>query len=193
MSTFELFNISTWPQWATIGIQAFGWLGSTLVVVSLAQKRVMWFRWMNLIGSTIGTIFSTITGSWPFVAMNAAIVLINAYWIRKLSSTAHDNTTYKVIDVAPDDAYLAHVLRDNAEDIAAHAPGFAEAFKTAPATSAFIVARGEETVGVVVVGPSDRGPAVGTLLLDWVTKKYRNFTPGEIGRASCRERVFQPV
>jgi hypothetical protein len=172
--------MSTWPTLAIVGIQTFGWIGSTLVVLSLAQKRVMLFRWMNLAGSLIGTIFSIVTGSWPFVAMNAAIVIINAYWIRKLSNTAHDNTTYQVIDVAPDDAYLQHVLRVNGTDISQYAPGFQTAYAQGKASSAFMVVRDNETVGAVILGPAPGEDAsTGLLLLDWVTPKYRDFTPGE--------------
>ena len=36
----------------------FGWLGPILVVVSLAVPNVMWFRVLNLIGSTIAAMTS---------------------------------------------------------------------------------------------------------------------------------------
>jgi hypothetical protein len=39
------------------------------------------------------------------------------------------------------------------------------------------VVRGDETVGVVLV--SDLGDGVGHVDLDWVTPRFRDFTPGE--------------
>ena len=43
--------------------------------------------------------------------------------------------------------------------------------------SAFLVQRGDETVGVVEV--RDAGDGTGVVELDWVTKRFRDFTPGE--------------
>ncbi|WP_046529844.1 MULTISPECIES: hypothetical protein [Cellulomonas] len=42
---------------------------------------------------------------------------------------------------------------------------------------AFLVVRGDETVGVVLV--RDDGDGTGVVALDWVTPRFRDFTPGE--------------
>ena len=63
----------------------FGWLGPILVVVSLAVPNVMWFRVLNLIGSTIAAMTSVIDSNWPFVFMNGSIALINVFWIWKIT------------------------------------------------------------------------------------------------------------
>jgi hypothetical protein len=43
--------------------------------------------------------------------------------------------------------------------------------------SAFLVLRGDETVGMVLV--RDVGAGVGEVELDYVTQRFRDFTPGE--------------
>ncbi|GAB2474543.1 YgjV family protein [Xylanimonas ulmi] len=158
-------------------LEAIGWLGSILVVLSLTQARVLRFRWLNLTGSVIATVYNAVVGIWPFVAMNAAIALINVYWLWRLHRTRHDAATYEVVEVAPDDAYLLHVLRTHAEDIAHFAPAFAAVPGDGERRSAFLVQRGDETVGVVEVG--DAGNGTGVVLLDWVSRRFRDFTPGE--------------
>ena len=105
-------------------LEIAGWVGSALVVLSLTQARVFRFRWLNLTGSLIATTYNAILGIWPFFAMNAAISLINIYWLRRLTRERHDAAVYEVVEVAPDDAYLLHVLRTHAADIAGFAPGF---------------------------------------------------------------------
>jgi hypothetical protein len=158
-------------------LEAFGWLGSALVVFSLTQARVLRFRWINLVGSVIATAYNAIIGIWPFVAMNGAIALINVYWLWRLQRTRHDAATYEVVEVAPDDAYLMHVLRAHAADIAEQAPEFAPTPADGDHRSAFLVLRGDETVGVVELG--DAGGGTGVVLLDWVSERFRDFTPGE--------------
>ncbi|RPF19511.1 hypothetical protein [Myceligenerans xiligouense] len=154
-----------------------GWAGSALVVWSLTQARVLRFRWLNLTGSTLATAYNAILGIWPFVAMNGVIVLINIYWLIRLNRERHDGSTYTVVEVAPDDAYLLHVLRVHADDIAQHAPRFRAEPGDGESRHAFLVQRGDETVGVVEV--LDVGDGVGAVLLDWVSLRFRDFTPGE--------------
>ncbi|MDR0481549.1 MAG: hypothetical protein LBH13_00055 [Cellulomonadaceae bacterium] len=165
------------PPWLW---QALGWLGSILVVVSLMQSRVMWLRFLNMSGSVIGTVWNAVEGIWPFMAMNAAIVLINVYWLIRMQREATDGKTYQVVDVSPDDAFLDYFATANAADIMDKAPRFTQARKDKELRHAFFVMNGAEVVGVVAVGhdPSD-APATANLLLDWVSTKYRDYTPGQ--------------
>ncbi|MFD2024865.1 hypothetical protein [Promicromonospora aerolata] len=158
-------------------LEIAGWAGSALIVLSLTQARVLRFRWLNLTGSLVATAYNAILGIWPFVAMNAAISLINVYWLRRLDRERHDAAVYEVVEVAPDDAYLLHVLRTHAADIATFAPRFEPVPAPEEQRCAFLVQRGDETVGVVEV--RDAGDGVGVVALDWVTRRFRDFTPGE--------------
>ena len=155
--------------------QVIGWVGSGLVVLSLMQARVLRFRWMNLAGAVVATVYNAVFAIWPFAAMNGAIAVIDVYWLWRLQRERHDSAVYEVVEVAPDDAYLQHVMNVHAADI--------DRFRSpAPAGGvggrfAFLVVRGDEAVGVVLV--SAVGEGVGYVELDWVTPRFRDFTPGE--------------
>lgn len=164
-----------------------GWISSILVVLSLMQARVLRFRWMNLVGASMATVVNALLGIWPFAAMNGVIAVIDVYWIWRLTRERHDEAVYEVVEVGVDDAYLRYQLRVHDEDIAATHPGFSMAEVSAPSTgapssagaerSAFLVLRGDETVGMVLV--RDAGAGVGEVELDYVTQRFRDFTPGE--------------
>lgn len=154
--------------------EVVGWVGSALVVLSLTQARVLRFRWINLAGAVVATVYNAVFEIWPFVAMNGAIAVIDVYWLWRLLRERHDEAVYAVVEVAPDDAYLRHVLKVHAEDIARFR---ARSATPADERLAFLVTRGDETVGVVLV--SDLGDGVGRVELDWVTPRFRDFTPGE--------------
>lgn len=156
--------------------EVFGWIGSVLIVVSLMQARMLVFRWMNLIGSAIATAYNLIFGIWPYVAMNVAIVVINAYWLTRLYREAKDPDVYKVIPVPSDGPYLRHLLSVHADDVAHFAPAFTvEPGDGAPRHS-FLIVRGDEAVGVVAV--REEGDGVGRVELDWVKPRFRDFSPG---------------
>ncbi|WP_273652647.1 hypothetical protein [Cellulomonas fimi] len=154
-------------------LEVVGWLGSVLVVVSLMQARVLRFRVLNLVGAVLATGYNAVVGIWAFAVMNGAIAIIDVYWLWRLLRERHDDRAYTVVDVGAGDAYLRHFLAVHAEEIGRFQPGFA----LAGDASGFLVARGDEVVGVVVV--RDVGHGVGVVDLDWVTTRFRDFTPGE--------------
>lgn len=157
-------------------LEIIGWVGSILVVWSLTQARVLRFRWMNFAGSVVATAYNAIVGIWPFAAMNGVIAVIDAYWLVRLYREAHDAAVYEVVEVGPEDGYLQHVLAAHAADIAAFAPGF-RASDPGADRSAFLVLRGDEAVGAVVARDAGGGEAL--VELDWVSPRFRDFTPGE--------------
>jgi hypothetical protein len=158
-----------------VWVQALGWAGSALLVFSLLQARVLRFRVLNLIACAILVAFNAILHIWPMVAMNVVLSAINLWFIRKLVAERSDETAYEVLEVGADDTYLRHFLRVHASDIARYFPNFEEAADGD--RTAYLVQRGNETVGVVVV--RDAGSGVAQVELDYVTPRFRDFSPGE--------------
>ena len=157
-------------------VQALGWAGSALLVFSILQARVLRFRVLNLLACLILVVFNAILQIWPMVAMNVVLSAINVWFIRRLLSDRTDERAYEVLEVAADDTYLRHFLRVHATDIARFFPRFGEAAPGGDRT-AYLVQKGNETVGVVVV--RDAGDAVAQVDLDYVTPRFRDFSPGE--------------
>lgn len=174
-------------------LDALGWAGSALLVYSLLQARVLRFRALNLVASVILTIFNALLGIWPMVALNVTLAVINVWFIVSLTRHRHDDASYDVLEVGADDAYLRHVLHVHDKDIRTFFPE-AALDATADDRAAFLVQRGDETVGVVIL--RDLGGGVAQVELDYVTPRFRDFTPGEcVYRRSTlfRDRGFSTV
>ena len=170
-----------------------GWLGSALLIYSVMQARVLRFRVLNLAASAILAGFNGVLGIWPMVAMNIVLCGINLWHIRALVTTRHDEAAYEVLEVGPQDEYLRHVLRVHEADILRYQPDFLWDGAAAGA-AAFLVTRGDETVGVVLV--RDAGAGTAQVVLDYVTPRFRDFSPGEfVWRRShlLRDRGFSRV
>ena len=156
-------------------LDVVGWGGSALLVFSLLQARVLRFRTLNTIGCLILIVFNAVLGVWPMVGMNVVLAAINVWFIAKLLGERHDQAVFDVLGVGVHDDYLAHVLRGHRDDILRYQPDFD--WDPDPARDlAFIVARGDETVGVVILR---RDGDVARIRLDYVTPRFRDFTPGE--------------
>lgn len=156
-------------------LDVIGWCGSALLVYSVMQARVLRFRVLNLGACIVLAGFNAALGIWPMVAMNVALVGINLWHIRNLVGTRHDEESYAVLEVGGQDAYLRHVLRVHEADILRHQPDLVWN-GTEDGHLAFILQRGDETVGVVLV--RSHGD-VAEVLLDYVTPRFRDFSPGQ--------------
>ena len=157
-------------------LDALGWAGSALLIFSLMQARVLRFRVLNLVACVILVVFNALLEIWPMVAMNVVLSAINLWFIRKLVSERHDDRAFSVLEVGPSDEYLRHVLRIHQADMLAHQPDLLWDGE-APGRHAYLVLHGDETVGVVLAREESGG--VLQIELDWVTPRYRDFSPGE--------------
>jgi hypothetical protein len=159
-----------------VALQALGWIGSAILIVSLLQSRVLRLRQLNLLASILLLTFNALIGVWPMVAMNLAIAVINVWHLVRLVRSRHDPATYAVVEVVAEDRYLAHMLDHHAADIARFNPGFAWQADRSGAM-AFLVLHEGETAGFVLA--HDAGDGVAEIALDYVAPRFRDFTPGE--------------
>jgi hypothetical protein len=171
-------------------LDLFGWAGSALLIVSLLQTRVLRFRLLNVAASVSLVIFNALVGVWPMVGMNLATTAINLWFIVRLLRERHDEAAFDVLQVGPRDAYFQQFLTVHADDIARFYPRWR---RTETDDLAFQVQKGDETVGIVLIRPEGD---VAQVVLDYVTPRYRDFSPGEFvwRRAPrLRERGFRRV
>ena len=178
-------------EWLSdIWLDLLGWLGSALLVVSLLQTRVLRFRILNLAACLSLVLFNALIEVWPMVAMNIATSTINVFFLTRLLRDRHDENAFHVLQVEPRDAYFQHFLVVHAADIEKFHPAF---HGTEPDDLAFQVEKGDETVGVVLIR---REGDIAQVQLDYVTPRFRDFSPGEfVWRRTprLRERGFRKV
>ncbi|GAA3618338.1 hypothetical protein GCM10022199_23500 [Marihabitans asiaticum] len=156
-------------------LEVIGWLGSAVLVVSLLQTNLHRLRWINLVGCLVLIGYNAAVGVWPMVGLNVVLAVINVVRLAQGARDRHDARKYEVLEVPGDDAYLRHVLRVHEADIRRFNPGFVhDPFAD---QDAYLVLTGDETVGVTIV--ADEGEGVGQVLLDYVTPRYRDRSPGE--------------
>lgn len=176
------------PWWEIVG-----WTGSAILVWSLLQTAILRLRLVNLVGSLVLIAYNLAARVWPMVGLNVVLAAINLVQLRVLLRSRHDATAYEVVEVGIDDQYLAHLLHVHRADIARFNPTF-QWPAAGPDHAAFVVLRADETVGVLLIRALPGG--VAQVVLDYVTPKFRDFTPGEFlfrGSAVLAERGFTRV
>jgi hypothetical protein len=173
-------------------LEALGWAGSAVLVWSLLQTQLRRLRLINLVGCALLIVYNVANQVWPMVGLNVVLAAINITYLVQMSRESHDAAAYEVLEVAGDDTYLRHVLRVHEADIREFNPGFVhDPFAGDPS---YLVLKGDETVGAVILRESGSGTA--QLLLDWVTPRYRDHSPGEFvfgPEGPFRRRGFRRV
>ena len=176
-------------------VDALGWFGSALLVFSLLQARILRLRVLNTVACLILVVFNAVIEVWPMVAMNIVLAAINVFFITRMLRERGDEHAYVVLPVRPDDTYLHHFLAVHRKDINRHFPLYSAG--AADGRSAYLVQHGDETAGVLVV--RDEGNGTAQVEIDYVTPRFRDFTPGEyvfrrsgLFRAQGFRRVLTP-
>ena len=101
-------------------IEAFGYLGSLLVLVSMLMTSVVKLRIINTIGSIIFTIYACIIKSYPTAFMNFCLVLINLRFLWKMSRMGKE---YEIMEGDANDILLRGFLDHYQKDIQKCFPG----------------------------------------------------------------------
>jgi hypothetical protein len=171
-SDLSVAPILTGVDW----LEIVGWTGSALLVWSLLQTRILRLRLLNLIGCLALIGYNAAVRVWPMVGLNVVLAVINVVYLRRMLVSRHDERAYDVVEVDTGSAFLAHLLRVHGEDIARFNPGFTPDLD-GPDRCAFLVLLGDEVVGVVLVRAVT--PELAQVELDYVTLRFRDFTPGE--------------
>jgi hypothetical protein len=153
-------------------IEAVGYLGSALVLVSFLMVSVVKLRIVNSIGSIIFTVYAFIIQSYPTAIMNLCLVIINIYHLVKLANTERE---YDFVKVAAGDNLLRYTIETHAQDIEKCFPGTDFTFKDA--NRGYVVCHKGTPAGIVIGNLDENGSM--DLILDYSTPEYRDFSIGK--------------
>jgi hypothetical protein len=153
-------------------IEAIGYTGSALVLVSFLMVSVVKLRIVNSIGSIIFTIYAFIIKSYPTAIMNLCLVLINVYYLIKMSNTGENARAYDLVKASTDDSLFKYLINRQHDDILKFFPGIPLEFTGED--TAYVVCHDGTPVGVLVGESSQNGNL--NILLDYSIPEYRDFS-----------------
>lgn len=102
-------------------VELVGYLASALVVASLAMTSVVRLRIVSLLGSVVFVTYGVLLPSVPIIITNAAVALLNVWFLRKEFAGTRD---LGAVPIAADAPFLQDFLRSHAADLTRTHPGF---------------------------------------------------------------------
>jgi len=148
-----------------------GYAASLIVLVSLLMTSVKRLRWINLFGSLIFAVYGIAIGAIPVGAMNAGIVLINAYFIYQMYAK---KDYFTLIQMNHETEYFNHFMSFYKENMKSFM--IVEENLDNPNYVKIFTLRNTVPAGLFVCKIID--PSTLEILVDYVTPAYRDFKIG---------------
>ena len=163
-------------------IEAIGYAGSALVLVSFLMSSVVKLRIVNTVGSLIFAIYALIIRSYPTAVMNICLVCINLYYLWKLR---HKDSSYRLLSLQQGEAYVKDFLQNYEKDIERFFPGRHPA--AMQVNRVYMVFHGTDPAGILM-GQEEEG--VLDIALDYSTPAYRDCSVGKFLIANLERPIL---
>lgn len=151
-------------------LEAFGYLASILVAVSLMMSSVIKLRIINALGALCFSIYGFLIGAFPVGFLNGFILIINIYYLGKMSL---NKEYFKLLEVGIQSPYFLYFKMFYRNEIEKYEP---EYFKMeSKNTSVFLMLRNLNPVGILV---GEKVEGTFHVHLDFVIPQYRDFKMG---------------
>lgn len=147
-----------------------GYVASGLVVLSLTMTSVVRLRLISLAGSLVFVVYGVLIGSVPIMVTNAAIAVINVWFLRAELGYRRDLGASLIPADAP---FLHDFVQFHLDDIHRFQPGF-----EMPHDDAFALLLTREGLPAGVLVGRRHGTEL-EIVLDYVMKAYRDSRLGQ--------------
>lgn len=148
-----------------------GYLASAIILVSLLMTSARKLRWINLIGALTFAVYGFLTKVYPVFVMNAAIALINIYYLAKMYGS---KDYFRILPIDQNSVYLKHFLAYYRSDIAKYVD--ASNVDVDGSTISFYILRNVVPAGVFVANAISKETL--RIDFDYVVPTYRDFKMG---------------
>ena len=152
-------------------IEAIGYAGSILILISMLMTSVAKLRLINAFGSLVFTGYAIAIHSYPTAALNFSLALINIYNIAKLVKNKKE---YSIVNLEQGNAFISYFLNFYKEDIEKFFPSFSASDKY---NTAYLICRGTEAAGILL-GTSEPDGSI-NVTIDYTTPVYRDCSVGQ--------------
>lgn len=167
--------------------EIIGYVGSALVLLSFLMSSVIKLRIVNALGSVVSVAYGLMVHTYPTVVMNAALIIINVYYLTKYLGVKSEKTYHSsVVEVTG--GTMEFFLNQHAEDIAKFFPNFK--FDREKMDYARFIFMDDAIVGAMLGKRAEDGLEV---YLDYTTPSYRDCSVGKYAYRELEKEGIKKV
>ncbi len=165
-------------------IEIIGYTASLIIALSMTQSSIAKFRWINLAGATLFSIYGFVLKAYPVGVMNGFIAIVDLYYLKKIY---FKKDIFDILEIGKDYLYLNKFLNYHQSDIEKHIPGFS--FKPELNTISFFVLRNTVVAGIFLAHQA--GENVVQVSLDYAVPEFRDFKSGKFVYQSIQKSLVE--
>ena len=167
-------------DWEYILLEAFGYIGTALVIVSMMMTNLLTLRIINMCGGAIGLIYAVICNTWPIVVLNACLIGINLFQtVRQI----RENDRFCCVIANTEDASVQYFLDYHAKDIEKYFLGFRATVDKN--SEIHVIFASGEPVGVFI---GEKEDDVYRIKTDYIIPGYRGVATGKFLLSQLEEQ-----
>jgi hypothetical protein len=151
--------------------EILGYIASLIVAISLTMSSIVKLRWINLLGSTLFSVYGFIIGAIPVGLLNGFIAIINIYFLIKMYDRKE---FFKVIPATENSLFIKEFIDFHLTEIQKFFPNYAYVQEKTPYR--FLMLRNMAVAGVVLAYAENEHTL--RIDLDYVSTEYRDLKPG---------------
>lgn len=154
--------------------EILNWIGygaSVIIAISITMSSILKFRWINMVGAAVFSVYGFMIGALPVGFMNLFIVLVNIYYLYAIYSKKE---LFETLEIQTGDNYLEKFLKFHKKDIQQFFPGFTYSPKQADLS--FFILRDMVIAGIFIAHRQHDNSL--EVSLDYVIPEYRDFKNG---------------
>lgn len=152
-------------------LELLGYLASVVVLISLLMSSIIKLRWINLVGSSLFSLYGFLIGALPVGFMNLGIAIINIIYLIKIYRSKDD---FQLLPVEASSQYFSYFLNFHKDGIAKLTD--ASKLEINNFDVSFFVLRNMVPAGVFMGSRYDENSI--KVELDYVIPEYRDFKIG---------------
>jgi hypothetical protein len=153
-------------------LQSIGYAASMIIAVSMMMSSVIKFRWINITGALIFSVYGFLINAIPVCILNGIIVIVDAYYLATIYTK---KDVFEILEIKAESEYLIRFLKFHDTKIQKFCPGFS--YKPDMNTVSFFILRNMSVAGLFLAHREN-----GNVLkvgLDYVLPEYKDFKNGK--------------
>lgn len=168
-------------------LEAVGYIGTALVILSMMMTSVLRLRVVNMAGSAISAFYALAVGAYPVVILNAALIIVNSV---KIVQFFRVEKSYQLVETDGAAGLPNYLAQKHKDDILNYFPDFKGLDKD---DKVFVLMNGDCATGITA-GKIDGENFF--ISIDYTTPAYRDNSAGrflykEIARRGLKKAVLE--
>jgi len=164
-------------------LEWIGYAASLTIVLSMMLSSLIKFRWVNLVGALLFSVYGFLIHAIPVGVLNGIIVLVDVYYLAIIYSKKE---TFEILEINAESIYLGRFLKFHDAKIQTYCPGFA--YTPDSNTVIFFILRNMAVTGLFIA-QREHGTVL-KVLLDYVLPEYKDFKNGKYVYFKLKDRFL---